>query len=86
MRLSENMNKRNLICIVDKVPASSPLVLVGREFKTNLEISETHSIYDRHREAIQMAVEYIDTHYQEDLMVEDVARISSCLLHILRAL
>ncbi|MGI6538520.1 MAG: AraC family transcriptional regulator [Caldicoprobacterales bacterium] len=53
------------------------LVLVGREFKTNLEISETHSIYDRHREAIQMAVEYIDTHYQEDLMVEDVARISS---------
>ena len=53
------------------------LVMVGREFTTNLEGSETRPIYDRHREAILTAIKYIDEHYAEDLTVEEVAKVSA---------
>lgn len=53
------------------------LVLVGREFTTNLEDSESRSIYDRHRDAIMAAIKYIDEHYAEDLTLEEVAKVSA---------
>ena len=53
------------------------LVLVGREFTTNLEGSETQTIYDRHREAILTAIHYINEHYADNLTVEEVAKVSA---------
>lgn len=50
------------------------LVLVGREFSSELQASESSSLFDRHRDAIRGAVKYIDEHYAEDLKVEYVAK------------
>ena len=53
------------------------LVIIGREFTAFLEDAETQLIYDRHREAIFNAVKHIDTHYAEDLRIEEVSKISA---------
>ena len=50
------------------------LIIVGREFTVNLENSKSRSIYDRHRDSINLAVKYIDENYMKDLNVEDVAK------------
>lgn len=50
------------------------LVLVGREFTSDLENSESSSVYEWHREAIFNAIRYINENYAEDLNVEDVAK------------
>ncbi|NSW89351.1 MAG: helix-turn-helix domain-containing protein [Firmicutes bacterium] len=50
------------------------LVMVGREFTRELQNSESHSAFERHRDSIFGAIKYIDQHYAEDLSVEEVAR------------
>ena len=50
------------------------LIIVGREFTVNLEHSKSQSIYDRHRDSINSAVQYINENYNKDLNVEDVAK------------
>jgi AraC-like DNA-binding protein/quercetin dioxygenase-like cupin family protein len=51
------------------------LVLVGRMFTMNLENVESRPIYDRHHDSIISAMRYIDTHYIEDLSIEEVANV-----------
>ena len=75
--LKEYQQKKPGYVLLIKSQLLRLLVLVGREFTSNLEGSETRPIYDRHREAILTAIEYIDEHYAEDLTVEEVAKESA---------
>jgi AraC-like DNA-binding protein/mannose-6-phosphate isomerase-like protein (cupin superfamily) len=50
------------------------LVLVGREFTTDLQNSETRMIYDNHRDTILKALTYIDAHYSEELSIDAVSK------------
>ena len=50
------------------------LVLVGREFTSELDDSESSSLYNRHRDSIKGAIKYIDENYAKDLRVECVAK------------
>ncbi|OGO82817.1 MAG: hypothetical protein A2Y21_07190 [Clostridiales bacterium GWC2_40_7] len=54
------------------------LVLVGREFTSQLESSESFPIFQRHREAILDAINYIRDHSDEDLYADEVAE--KCIL------
>lgn len=53
------------------------LVLVGREFTKDLESDypRRYSAFDMNRDAILGAVKYIDEHYNNNLSIEEVARI-----------
>lgn len=52
------------------------LVLVGREFRRNIEGSESQGIFDRHRDALHNAVSYINDHISEDISLDDVAKVA----------
>ena len=52
------------------------LVLVEREFRRDLAGSGDQELYERHREAIQKALRYIDDNFQRDISLEDAARIA----------
>lgn len=52
------------------------LVLVGREFRRNIEGSESQGIYDRHRDALYNAVNYVHDHISEDISLDDVAKVA----------
>lgn len=54
------------------------LVIVGREFTSDINSSEDRSIFTRYRDAIQSAVMYMEDKYPEDLSVEQMAK--KCLL------
>ncbi len=50
------------------------LIIVGREFKRDMEGSKSASVYIKHKDCIYGAVKYIDECYNEDINVEGVAR------------
>ena len=50
------------------------LVLVGREFTSDLQHSETRKIYDNHRDTILRALTFIEAHYSEELSIEKVSK------------
>lgn len=50
------------------------LIIVGREFTSNVESSEDHSVFTRYRDAIQSAVKYMEEQYSEDLSIEHMAK------------
>lgn len=50
------------------------LVLVGREFTTDLQNSDTRKIYDNHRDTILRALTYIEAHYSEEHSIEAISR------------
>lgn len=52
------------------------LVLVGREFNRNSSNSDTYPLYTRHKEAIMLALDYINANYNKTLSLEDVAKRS----------
>lgn len=52
------------------------LVIVGREFSASLDETGHDRIYSRHREAILMAVQYINDNYQNQITIDEVSRIS----------
>lgn len=52
------------------------LVMVGREFTKELQDSESRSAFDRHRDSIFGAINYIEQNYAKELSVEEVSKIS----------
>lgn len=76
--LREYKEKKPGYPLLIKSLALKLLVLVGREFSDDLKSAGGHTIYDRHRDAIFNAIQYIDSHYAEDITVEDAARV--CML------
>ncbi len=53
------------------------LVIVGRYFRESVSSqSEAKEVFDRHRDAIRKAIDYIDAHYAEQISIEDISRVS----------
>lgn len=72
--LKEYMGKKPGFVLLIKSLLLKILVVVGREFTTYLENSKSRSIYDRHRDAIMGAIQYIEENFRNDLSVDEVAR------------
>jgi len=72
--LLEDENKKRGYDLLIRSQLLKLLIIVGREFTVNLENSRNQSIYDRHRDSINRAVQYIHDNYNKDLNVEDVAK------------
>lgn len=72
--LTEDQEKKQGYELLIRSQLLKLLIIVGREFTVNLENSKSRSIYDRHRDSINLAVKYIDENYMRDLNVEDVAK------------
>lgn len=72
--LNEYTQKKPGYILLNKSLLLKLLVLVGREFTLGLENSETRTIYDRHRDAILGALNYIEEHYIDELNIESVAK------------
>lgn len=53
------------------------LVLVGRYFRESVsQQSDVKEVYDRHRDAIHKAIDYIDHHYTEQISIEEISRVA----------
>ena len=52
------------------------LVIVGREFRKNVDESESRNLFERHRDAIFKAIDYINKNYTKEITLEDAARVS----------
>jgi AraC-like DNA-binding protein/mannose-6-phosphate isomerase-like protein (cupin superfamily) len=50
------------------------LVIVGREFKKDTDNSWQKAMYDRHKNAINSAMNYLYDNYQEDITLEQAAK------------
>ncbi len=50
------------------------LVIVGREFRRNVEGSESQNLFDRHRDALFNAIEYINNNFFYEITLKDAAR------------
>jgi AraC-like DNA-binding protein/quercetin dioxygenase-like cupin family protein len=72
--LSEYMERTPGYLLVIKSLLLKLLVMVGREFTREIENSESRSIFDRHRDSIFGAIQYIYEHFDENLNVEEVAK------------
>ncbi len=72
--MTENELKKQGYDLLIRSQLLKLLIIVGREFTNNLENSKSRSIYDRHRDSISRAVQYINQNYSKDLNVEDVAK------------
>jgi len=72
--LLEYDGKRPGYILVIKSLLLKILVSVGREFTNYLENSQNRTIYDRHRDAILGAMDYINGHYQEEISIDEVAK------------
>lgn len=51
------------------------LVMVGREFKRDIENSDTGLIFNRHKDAIMAALKHIELHYAEEINLDDIAKM-----------
>ena len=52
------------------------LVLVGREFKRSLTGSESQALFDRHRDALQASIDFINLNFASDICLQDAARVA----------
>ena len=62
--------------LVIKALAMKLLILVGREFRKDISGSESQEIYDRHRDALQNAIQYVDCHYNKEINLDEVAKVA----------
>lgn len=74
--LSEYTDRKPGYLLIIKSLLLKLLVIVGREFTRELENSEARTAFDRHRDSIFNAINYISDNYNKELNVEEVARIS----------
>ncbi|MEN6315305.1 MAG: AraC family transcriptional regulator [Clostridiaceae bacterium] len=74
--LKEYAEKRSGYSLLIKSLALKLLIIVGREFTRDLEGTDSVGLYARHREAIYNSIRYINDHYNKQLCVEEVAKVS----------
>lgn len=60
--------------LVIKALTMKLLILVGREFKKDIAGSDSEQLYERHRDALQSAVSFVDTHYNQDISMDQAAK------------
>lgn len=52
------------------------LIIVGREFRKSILGSDSFNLFDRHRDALFSAMEYINNNYCFDVKLEEAAKIA----------
>jgi AraC-like DNA-binding protein len=52
------------------------LILVGREFKKNIRGTESQGLFERHRDALNNALKYINDNYNSDISLDEAARVA----------
>lgn len=52
------------------------LILVGREFKKDISGSESQNLFQRHRDALYCAIDYINNSYCCDITIEEAAKVA----------
>ena len=75
--ISEEYRKRDVdFEYVIKALTMKLLILVGRAFKKCITGSESEQLYDRHRNALQSAIDFVDRHYSRGITLEQAAKIA----------
>jgi AraC-like DNA-binding protein/mannose-6-phosphate isomerase-like protein (cupin superfamily) len=74
--IKEYENRESDFELLVKAQLLKLLVLVGREFKKNIEGSESQGIFDRHRDALYNAINFVNEHLAEDISLDDVAKVA----------
>lgn len=52
------------------------LVIVGRAFHDEMKGSPELQLFNHHREAMQQAIQFINTHYEDPITIEEVSRFA----------
>ncbi|HHY25097.1 MAG TPA: AraC family transcriptional regulator [Clostridiaceae bacterium] len=52
------------------------LVIVGREYKEKITGTQYDDVFARHRDALYNAIEFINTNYNKDITIDDVAKVA----------
>ena len=52
------------------------LVIVGREYKEKITGTQYDDVFTRHRDALYNAIEFINTNYNKDITIDDVAKVA----------
>lgn len=52
------------------------LVIVGREFRKSIERSESHNLFDRHRDALFAAIDYVNNNSLSEISLDDAAKVA----------
>ncbi len=74
---SEYNQKKDSYLLAIKADILKLLVLVGRYFRESVsQQSEIMAMYDRHRDAIMKAIQFIDHHYTESISIELISRVA----------
>ena len=74
--IDEYTRKETDFELIIKALTMKLLILVGREFKKNICGSDSQMIYDRHRDALSNAINYVNTHFNEDINLDEVAKVA----------
>ena len=74
---SEYTNREDSFLLAIKADMLKLLVMVGRYFRENVkQESDVAQVFDRHRDAMQKAIQYIEDHFPESISIEDAARVA----------
>ena len=52
------------------------LVMVGREFRRSIADTDSQSLFDRQRDALNSALQYINHNYMTDISIEETTRVA----------
>lgn len=72
--LRENKQRQPGFELLIKALLLKLLVIVGRELTEDLSASKARPLFDRHRDAIKGAINYIEEHFTENLTINSVAK------------
>ena len=74
--IREYMKRESDFELIIKAMLLKLLVIVGREFKRDIIGTETHSLFERHKEALYTSISYIKSNYNTDLTLEEAAKVA----------
>lgn len=60
-----------------RVQIQELLLMFAREFESSSEHNSSVEIYNRNKALVEKSIAYIDSHYSETLMLEDICKISA---------
>lgn len=72
----EYKNKEKGFDLIIKSLLLKLLVIVGREFSKEIKDKQCDSFFDKHRESMMKALNYVDDHYMEELSIEQISKIA----------
>ena len=72
--LREYKNRENDFELIIKALLLKLLVIVGREFKREIQGTESTGLYKRHKEALENSLSFINNHFTEHVTIEKAAK------------